>query len=731
MKRITLAVIALMLLAALLVPALADVDVRVAAKDLKVYEEKNTNSAVLRKIKKGKDVLIEIAGDNWCGVLCEIEDGQTIGWVQTKYLKCKHKWTEWKTERKATCSKAGLKSRYCTRCGETQEKKLDKLDHKFGGWSVTKQATCAREGVMVRTCSVCGYEQQKTYLEDHVFGSWIVLREPTCSLPGQSERTCVNCGYTQTQAIDKLPHDFEDKIIIEATDHTPGTRSRVCRVCGYTEQAKSYDPEGTLRRGDRGEEVLRLQQQLVEQGFLNVGGADGLFGGGTEKAIMQFQASQGLSADGIAWPQTIKRLNHDFGPWQTVRAMTRTTPGERMRVCKDCGYEQHETVEMGDVIERGARGENVRALQQILKQVGYDAGSFDGIYGKKLDAAFADFEAAHGMTFEQGKVRPADVDALVSAWLRASTTPVAEGGVNSPVNLALSVTPTFDLDSDADVTTYSWTVYNLGTEKCMFNAVLLTYGRNPDFNGDDLVMVIDGEELKPNAGNSISGSFSVAKTWGEGNLNFAAMAVSDQTGAKWLSNTVTFEVASDNEPKTVAPVAQEIDVNRLADGVYPVSFDRGDVLKGASGIYMNAVHIYTEDWYDIVDINTLKEGDFIVAEGETIQVQSIEFGDEVLINGGLDEGGINLINPEDTNGFRLCGLDDMSSYTERGVASLVVDSSATYTDASDLETDPVTVGYDGIVDALVDSDNPYYDQTNTTIRIESGKVVEINRQYVP
>ena len=75
----------------------------------------------------------------------------------------------------------------------------------------------------------------------------------------------------------------------------------------------------------------------------------------------------------------------------------------------------------------------------------------------------------------------------------------------------------------------------------MFNAMLLTYGDDPDFNGDDLVMVIDGEALKPNAGNSVSGSFKVSGSWSDGALNFAAMAVSDRTGAKWLSNTVTFD----------------------------------------------------------------------------------------------------------------------------------------------------------------------------------------------
>ena len=60
--------------------------------------------------------------------------------------------------------------------------------------------------------------------------------------------------------------------------------------------------------------------------------------------------------------------------------------------------------------------------------------------------------------------------------------------------------------------------------------------------------MIDGEELKPNAANSVTGSFKVAGSWGEGALNFAAMAVSESTGVKWLSNAVTF--ASTTQPES-------------------------------------------------------------------------------------------------------------------------------------------------------------------------------------
>lgn len=57
-----------------------------------------------------------------------------------------------------------------------------------------------------------------------------------------------------------------------------------------------------LRRGSRGEAVKTLQEGL---GI----GADGIFGGGTEKAVKDFQAAHGLKVDGIAGPKTLAKLD--------------------------------------------------------------------------------------------------------------------------------------------------------------------------------------------------------------------------------------------------------------------------------------------------------------------------------------------------------------------------------------------------------------------------------------
>jgi len=63
----------------------------------------------------------------------------------------------------------------------------------------------------------------------------------------------------------------------------------------------------TLKEGSTGSNVVKLQARLQELGF-NPGPADGEFGPGTEAAVMAFQRSEGLLADGVAGPRTLGAL---------------------------------------------------------------------------------------------------------------------------------------------------------------------------------------------------------------------------------------------------------------------------------------------------------------------------------------------------------------------------------------------------------------------------------------
>jgi peptidoglycan L-alanyl-D-glutamate endopeptidase CwlK len=59
----------------------------------------------------------------------------------------------------------------------------------------------------------------------------------------------------------------------------------------------------TLQKGLNGSAVTSLQNALAAKGF-DPGTIDGDFGPSTESAVIAFQKSQGLSADGIAGPRT-------------------------------------------------------------------------------------------------------------------------------------------------------------------------------------------------------------------------------------------------------------------------------------------------------------------------------------------------------------------------------------------------------------------------------------------
>lgn len=92
----------------------------------------------------------------------------------------------------------------------------------------------------------------------------------------------------------------------------------------------------TLKQGDRGADVKQLQQQLNQRGF-PCGTPDGAFGPNTRTAVISFQRSRDLVADGVAGPATQQALGlidqSDFLeaasviPQMTVAVAARMFPG--------------------------------------------------------------------------------------------------------------------------------------------------------------------------------------------------------------------------------------------------------------------------------------------------------------------------------------------------------------------------------------------------------------------
>lgn len=80
--------------------------------------------------------------------------------------------------------------------------------------------------------------------------------------------------------------------------------------------------ERTVKKGSRGGDVVTLQRVLTMKGY-SLGGADGVFGRLTKRAVKRFQRRRRITADGIVGPVTTRSLAYT---WE-VRTATYFGPG--------------------------------------------------------------------------------------------------------------------------------------------------------------------------------------------------------------------------------------------------------------------------------------------------------------------------------------------------------------------------------------------------------------------
>ena len=300
----------------------------------------------------------------------------------------------------------------------------------------------------------------------HDWGPFRVTREPTCSEYGQQVRTCRTCGERDVQGIPKLPHTFgEWEILIPATDHSAGERQHTCEICGEVEK-ESYDPKGTFRPGMHGDAVQWIQEHLVDHGHLDHHYVTRDYDWTTEQAVKAFQTAQGFTPDGIAWPQTVECLEHDFDAWVVTKEMTWYETGERQRTCLKCGFTETEVI---GTILRPADWRNDRdkviALQEMLNKLGYSVGMPDGDYGGKTQAAVEQLQKDHGLDPDGilwpglwNLIFPPDFNYVGELWDPENPDGLQEEGSdgtlfprpnNNPV-LNVPIVPIHEADRDAD-----------------------------------------------------------------------------------------------------------------------------------------------------------------------------------------------------------------------------------------------------------------------------------------
>ncbi len=86
----------------------------------------------------------------------------------------------------------------------------------------------------------------------------------------------------------------------------------------------------TLRSGATGVKVRILQRALAEAGF-DPGAIDGDFGGHTDAAVRNYQASEGLLADGVVGAKTIATLGLGEPATRSLNTLKRTYSKKRVK----------------------------------------------------------------------------------------------------------------------------------------------------------------------------------------------------------------------------------------------------------------------------------------------------------------------------------------------------------------------------------------------------------------
>ncbi|NET11335.1 MAG: peptidoglycan-binding protein, partial [Symploca sp. SIO2B6] len=179
-----------------------------------------------------------------------------------------------------------------------------------------------------------------------------------------------------------------------------------------TPQADSAVTSGTssgtsLRKESSGPRVKQLQEQLKAVGFFQDSTTE-YFGTQTEQAVIAFQSSRGLTADGIVGAATLATLDSvgTVGPQAT-------TPGQSTAA----------------LLARESSGAAVTQLQEKLKALGYFEGETTDFFGPKTEAAVIAFQSAQSLTAD-GIVGSATLSAL-----NAGTAGISAAGI-SPTGTA-------------------------------------------------------------------------------------------------------------------------------------------------------------------------------------------------------------------------------------------------------------------------------------------------------
>ncbi|MUG97809.1 peptidoglycan-binding protein [Scytonema sp. UIC 10036] len=166
-----------------------------------------------------------------------------------------------------------------------------------------------------------------------------------------------------------------------------------------------------LRRGSNGASVRRLQQDLQRLGYFS-GNITGYFGSETERAVSQFQQSNGIRPDGIVGPRTQEAIRVSLNQPNYPPNQPDYYPPNQPNYPDNAD---------GSYLKLGDSGQEVRRLQEDLQQLGYFRANPTGYYGSTTQEAVERFQQNYGLT--RSGVADSQTLARISDALAGGTNP--------------------------------------------------------------------------------------------------------------------------------------------------------------------------------------------------------------------------------------------------------------------------------------------------------------------
>ncbi len=218
----------------------------------------------------------------------------------------------------------------------------------------------------------------------------------------------------------------------------------------------------TLRIGMSGEAVRAMQARLIVLKFLT-GAADGAFGTQTAAAVSAFQRANNLKADGLAGKQTLTALYAaEAKPLPTPKPTQAPTPIQE---------EDKPTLRVGDT------GDDVRAMQQRLIQLGYLSGGADGIFGPKTSLAVRSFQTNNKLS------GTGIADDVTLARMNLPGAVAATGVVAPPLPTAAPITGTgFKPPSASEVRFADWYGETRARIRSLPNVIIYDFTSGAHYN---------------------------------------------------------------------------------------------------------------------------------------------------------------------------------------------------------------------------------------------------------